>query len=120
MQGKNYLIIACVIAAVAVGFLIAYIYSNKAIVKARLKELEKTFNSPEFKETVRKVMAKAEELIVGTERGQERLKYVCGVINSLLPVYLQSVVTAERLEKLVNALFKEFAVKEDGHTVVKA
>lgn len=116
----NKFIVMAIIAVVAatVGVLV-YAKKNKAEADKLKQALETFLQSPAFKETVRKIMRAAEELIVGDGKGKERLKYVCGAINAMLPIYLQPVVTAERLEKFVNLLFTEFSKEKDGHTVVE-
>lgn len=116
---KGYLIFGVAAILLAIGIVCLYAYKNKAEFKKLVRTLETFLSSPAFKETVHGIMRSAEQLIVGDGKGKERLKYVCGAINALLPVYLQPVVTPERLEKFVNLLFEEFSKEKDGHTVVE-
>ncbi len=63
----------------------------------------------------------AEENIVGTKLGKEKLSYVCGKLNSFLPKFLQPIITAKILEDFVNEIFmimkqelQEVKEEEDG------
>lgn len=115
----KYLAIAGAGLIIAFVTVVIYAKKNKKEFNELVQTLETFLQSPAFKDSVHKVMVAAEQLIVGDGKGQERLAFVCGMVNKMLPVYLQPVVTVERLEKFVNALFKEFAKEKGGHTVVE-
>ncbi len=63
----------------------------------------------------------AEENIIGTKMGKEKLSYVCGKLNSFLPSFLQPIITSKILEDFVNEIFtimkeelKEIKEEENG------
>lgn len=108
--------LAVALAAAGLGWFLKKTATGKKLVE-QLKEYTGT---AEFRESVHQVMAHAEKLITGTEKGHERLLYVCGWINKQLPAALQPAVTAEFLAEIVEDLFKQYAEKTaGGHTVVK-
>ncbi len=86
-----------IIGILAVIVLIAYIILRVI--------LNKTFTKTEVIEFVFDAILWAEENIVGTNMGKEKLSYVCGKLNSYLPVYLQPIITAKKLEEFANEIF---------------
>ena len=118
MEELQYIILVAMFLAFA--FLTIYFVKKNGNAAELLRLLKNYISTDAFKEKVHQVMAYAEELIVGTDKGQERLLYVCGWINNHLPTVLQPVITDEILVDIVNELFEIYSEKTaDGHTVVK-
>ena len=117
-------LIIVLILAVGVVFVIAYIYRDKlkkalAQPKETLEflqaELEEFFAKEETKEIIRMLCRAADNLVSGT--GQERLAFAVGKLYELIPDYMQSVVTVEKLQKVVTLVYEEIKVYVDGHWV---
>ncbi len=88
-------------AIVVIAFIIILI-SVFIILKALLN---KTLAKEDVIEFVYKSIIWAEENIIGTKVGQEKLSYVAGKLNSILPKYLQMVITDEILKEFINSIF---------------
>jgi len=79
------------------------------------QELEAFFADEHTKYIIGMLCRTAEELVGGS--GRERLAYVCGKLYELVPDYLQTVITIEKLQEAVNMVYNEIKVYVDGHWV---
>lgn len=101
-----------IIFAIAGGrFLLAALYlANK-------KGLADFLDSQRTARLIRLLCCQAEQLILGSGKGAERLLYVCSRLYDVMPHRLQQLVTPGQLAETVDYIFKEFAVMSQGHRV---
>ena len=117
-------LIIVLILAVGVVFTVAYIYRDK-LKKALAQpqetlvflqaELEEFFASEETKKIIGMLCRAAENLVSGT--GEDRLAFAVGKLYEFIPDYLQTVVTVEKLQKVVTLVYEEIKVYVNGHWV---
>lgn len=124
MNEKMVVIMALVLGGVIAGAVTAYVYRDK--VKKALSEpketalflaarLQEFFEKDSTKEAVRARCRLAEHII--DSHGGNKLAFVTGKLYSMVPGYLQEVVTVEKLQEIVNAVYEEIKVYVDGHWV---
>ncbi len=124
MNEKMVVIMALVMGAVIAGCGVAYVYRDK--LKKALAEPKETalflaaqlqdfFEKDSTKEAVKTLCQLAEHII--DSHGGNKLAFVTGKLYSMVPVYLQEVVTVEKLQEIVNAVYEEIKVYVDGHWV---
>ena len=78
-------------------------------------ELKEWLAAEQTKQTIGALCRLADQLVGGT--GRERLAYVCGKLYELVPDNLQSVITIEKLQEVVNLVYNEIKEYVDGHWV---
>ena len=125
MAEHKIIIIAVLIAAVIVCGAVVYTYRNK--LKKALEQPKETllylaqewehFISKEStKQTIKALCRLADKIVSGA--GSDRLAFVCGRLYELVPDHLQSVITIEKLQEIVNLVYNEIKVRlEDGSHV---
>jgi hypothetical protein len=105
---KNIFIYAAII--VIIVCLLYILYRKKAEVEKFLKDE----NTVAF---LKKLIIQAEKEIVGTKKGQERLKFVVSRAYAFIPAGIKKFITDEMLINAINTIFHEIAVKmADGST----
>ena len=124
MTDKRILMIAVAAAMVIVLGGVVYYY-RKGIKKALEQpketaeflaaELKEFLHSEQTRKTIGALCRLADQLVGGT--GRERLAYVSGKLYELVPDHLQSVITIEKLQEIVNTVYAEIKVYIDGHWV---
>lgn len=124
MTDKRILIIMMVMAMVIAICGVVYYY-RKEIKKALddpketaqllAAELKEWLAAEQTKKTIGTLCRLADQLVGGT--GRERLAYVCGKLYELVPDNLQSVITIEKLQEVVNLVYNEIKEYVDGHWV---
>ncbi|MEG1782400.1 MAG: hypothetical protein RR253_04025 [Oscillospiraceae bacterium] len=115
----KYYIIFATAAVIALGIVGVWAYFNREKTMKLIEKLNDILTSEEFKKRILEAMRYVEKNFVGTQLGQQRLWYVCGFINDMLPKELQPYITAELLRDVVNGLFREFATEKDGHRIIE-
>lgn len=124
MNEKMVVIMALVMGAVIAGCGVAYVYRDKlkkALAEPKetalylAAELQNFFEKDSTKQAVKALCQLAEKII--DSHGENKLGFVTGKLYALVPGYLQEVVTVEKLQEVVNAVYDEIKVYVDGHWV---
>lgn len=124
MSNERIIITAVIVAAVIVIGAVVYVYRDKlkkALEQPRgtlefLKaEMEEFFNQDSTKSVIKALCRLADRVVAGD--GGDRLAFVCGKLFELVPDYLQSVITIEKLQEVVNLIYNEIKVYVGGHWV---
>lgn len=125
MTEQKIIIIAVVVAAVIVSGAVAYTYRHKlkkALAEPKetldflAQELEEFFSNDSTRRAIKALCRLADRVVLGD--GADRLAFVCGRLYELVPDYLQTVITIEKLQEIVNIIYEEIKVKlEDGSHV---
>lgn len=97
--------IAIALAVVLIGFAL---YKRHEIIK--------WLNRPEIIRRIKQACVLAEEYIIGTKKGQERLEWVCEKVLSYAPPAIRAYITKEMLAKFVTMIFESIAVTMDDGT----
>lgn len=125
MTEQKIIVIAVVMAVVIVIGAVAYIYRDKlkkAIAQPKetlqylAQEMEEFFSNDSTQQVIRTLCRLADRIVIG--EGTDRLAFVCGRLYEKVPDYLQTVITIEKLQEIVNTVYEEIKVKlEDGSYV---
>ena len=124
MTEQKIIIFAVVAAALLV--VTAVVYVNRKKVERALKQPKETLKYLEARweqfiskdstrEAIKHLCRLADKLVTGD--GTDRLAFVCGHLYQLVPDYLQSIITIEKLQEIVNLVYNEIKVYIDGHWV---
>lgn len=124
MSDKMILMLTMVMGAIIAGAGATYVYRDKlkkAIAEPKetalylAAELQEFFEKENTKKAI-KTLCKLADEIIGSHGGN-KLAFVVGRVYELVPDYLQEVVTVEKLQEIVNAVYDEIKVYIDGHWV---
>ena len=105
-------VLAVISTGVAIYFCIDKDKSNKVY-----SAILEYFSSATFVDFAKSLIIQAESYFVGTEKGQERLEWVCGCIYEVIPANVKPYITKSQIKTAVEVIFKAIAKKVDGHTV---
>ena len=124
MTEQKIIIVAVVVAAVIVISAVIYVYRDK-LKKALAEpgqtllylagEWEDFISLDSTRQAIKALCRLADRIVTGD--GGDRLAFVCGRLYELVPDYLQSVITIEKLQEVVNLIYNEIKVYVDGHWV---
>ena len=124
MTEKKVIIIAAIEIAFIVCGVVAYVYNDK-LKKALAEpgqtllylagEWEEFISLDSTRQAIKALCRLADRIVTGD--GGDRLAFVCGRLYELVPDYLQSVITIEKLQEVVNLIYNEIKVYVDGHWV---
>lgn len=124
MTEQKIIVTAVVVAAVMICGVISYVYRDKlkkAIAEPKetalylAAELQEFMEKESTKEAIKTLCQMAEHII--DSHGGNKLAFVTGKLYAMVPEYLQEIVTVEKLQEIVNAVFEEIKVYVDGHWV---
>ena len=124
MTDKRILMIMMIMAMVIAICAVVYYYRReikkaleqpKETAQLLAAELKEWLAAEQTKKTIGALCRLADRLVGGT--GSERLAYVCGKLYELVPDNLQSVITIEKLQEVVNLVYNEIKEYVDGHWV---
>ena len=124
-MSENKIVVLAVVAAVVL-VCTAVVYANRKKVEQALKQPKETLlflmqewedfiSQDSTKQAIKSLCRLADKLVTGD--GADRLAFVCGHLYELVPDYLQSVITIEKLQEIVNLIYSEIKVYIDGHWV---
>jgi len=125
MTEQKIIIVAVVVAAVIVISAVVYIYRDK-LKKALAEpgqtllylagEWEEFISQDSTRQAIKALCRLADRIVTGD--GTDRLAFVCGRLYELVPDYLQTVITIEKLQEIVNIVYEEIKIRlDDGRYV---
>lgn len=124
MTDKRILVIMMA-AAMVIAICAMVYYYRKGIKKAveqpketllyLAQEWEEFISNDSTRRAIKALCRRADKVVLG--EGSERLAYVCGKLYELVPDNLQSVITIEKLQEVVNLVYNEIKEYVDGHWV---
>lgn len=115
MSKTEIIIFAVLSIAAAAGIYIRI--KKKEALKTAAEKLAEWLKEPEQIRTIKQLCVLAEEGIVGTKKGQERLAWVSEILADIVPRPFKEALTPEVLEAAITAVFKSIAKRmTDGST----
>ena len=125
MTDKRILMIMMIMAMVIAICAVVYYYRKeikKAVEQPKetllylAQEWENFISNDSTRRAIKALCRLADKVVLG--EGSDRLAFVCGRLYELVPDYLQTVITIEKLKEIVNLVYEEIKVKlEDGSHV---
>ena len=99
---------------IALGLLCVVVGGFVAFAWAKREELYKWLHSPEIEEKIRQFCRLAEQAIIGSDLGEERLRWVVSMLYRYIPpeiaIFIPQEIAVGMMKAVIHAIFEKIAV----------